>query len=282
MNYLSLKQLSLYPLTTRFEIKAVNINTGEIKVIKDIVYLEYSTKYLKYLMFLNTQGFNIYFFPARKGGGCADFLLDDLTPNGVKELFRDGLKPFYYLLTSPGNYQAILRFNASISDKAEYLAVNRRLVEKYNADRGSVGAEHFFRLAGFTNRKEKYLKDGQYPFVKLFVFGNIIDKNLLPLELLKVTPTAPRQLRWQGKKENNGGCDNYISAIYRAGGISDISRLDWKAARITLQKGFSESEIAAAIRRYSPNLEVRKADHVEDYILRTIRNSVLSSSNINN
>ena len=282
MNYLSLKQLSLYPLTTRFEIKAVNINTGEIKVIKDIVYLEYSTKYLKYLKYLNLTGYNIYFFPARKGGGCADFLLDDLTPNGVKELFRDGLKPFYYLLTSPGNYQAILRFNASISDKAEYLAVNRRLVEKYNADRGSVGTEHFFRLAGFTNRKEKCLKDGQYPFVKLFVFSNIIDKNLLPLELPKVTPTAPRQLRWQGKKENNGGCDNYISAIYRAGGISDISRLDWKAARIALRKGFSESEIAAAIRRYSPNLEVRKAAHVEDYILRTIRNSILSSNNINN
>ncbi len=277
MNHLSLKQLSLYHLTTLFEIKAVNLNSGEIKVIKDIVYLEYSTKYLKYLMFLNTKGFNIYFFPARKGGGCVDFLLDDLTEVGIDGLFRDGLKPLYYLETSPGNCQAILRFNASISDKVEYLAVNRHLVEKYNADPNSIGTEHFFRLSGFTNRKAKYLKNSLYPFIKLFVFGNTLDESLLPkVKSSKKTPTAPRQLRWQGKKEKNGRCDNFISAIYRAGGISDISRLDWKVVRIALQKGFSEIEIAAAIRKYSPNLEARKAGHVEDYLLRTIRNAALN------
>ena len=283
MEHQSLRQLSLYPLTQHFEIRCVNLFTKEIKPIRDIVYFEYLTKYLRYLKYLNKQGYNVYFFPMPlAAGGCVDFLLDDLSPVGVRELFQAGFTPFYYLETSPRNFQAILRFNTSISDKEEYLAVNRYLVKKYDADSGSLGTEHFFRIAGFTNRKERYIKDGQYPFVKLFISGNVIDKNLLPLELNKLTPTAPRP-HGQGKKEAFGscGCDNYVAAIYRNGGISDISKLDWKVARVAVQKGFLENEIAVAIRKYSPDLESRKAGHVEDYITRTVRKAALSLNNTN-
>ena len=166
MEHLSLKQLSLYPITTHFSIKAVNFATGEIKIIKDIVYYQYSTKYLSYLKHLNCQGFNVFFFPARKGGVRVDFLLDDLSKQTIDQLINDNLKPLYYLETSPSNFQAILRFDVNIQDKDEYLEINRILVKTYGADVGSIGTEHFFRLTGYTNRKEKYKdKNGQYPLV---------------------------------------------------------------------------------------------------------------------
>ncbi len=280
MNHPSLKQLSLYPLTTHFQVKAIRLDTGEIKVMRDIVYFEYATKYIKYLKFLNTQGFNIYFFPMPlAAGGRVDFLLDDLSHEKIKKLSQDGLKPLYYLETSPLNFQTVLRFNTIISNKEEYLAVNRYLVEKYDADFGSVGTEHFFRIAGFSNRKEKYVKSGKYPFVKLFNSGNIIDKNLLP-ELPKLTPTAPRPGgRGENKTIKSSDCDKYVAAIYRNGDISDISRLDWKVMRMALQKGFIENEIAEAIRRHSPNLDSRKSGHIDDYIERTIRKAALSLNN---
>ena len=293
MEHLSLKQLSLYPITTHFIVKAINLETGEIKVIKDIVYFEYSTKYLAYLKHLNCAGFNVFFFPAGAGGGRVDFLLDDVKKQDIDKLIADGLKPLYILETSPENWQAILRFDVNIQDKDEYLEINRYFVKKYNADAGSIGTEHFFRLAGYTNRKEKYCRNGQYPFVKLTVSGGALDKSLLPAltnKILKEYPTAPdpaglgkkRQQQKNipqppalpgGEKKDNNSCDKYILGIYTSGGLADISLLDWKVARIGLSRGFSESEIAASMRKYSPDIENRKKGHIEDYISRTIRNA---------
>ena len=73
MEHLSLKQLSLYPITTHFFVKAINLETDEIKVKKDIVYFEYSTKYLAYLKHLNCAGFNVFFFPRPAAGGACRF-----------------------------------------------------------------------------------------------------------------------------------------------------------------------------------------------------------------
>ena len=279
MEHYSLKQLSLYPLTTQFTLKAINFTSGEIKVFKDtVVYFEYATKYLKYLQHLNTQGFNVFFLPALVLGGCVDFFLDDISKNGIQILYSDGLKPLYYLETSPGNFQVILRFTTPILDNAEYLGINRYFVEKYVCNKNSVGRDHFFRLAGFTNRKEKYRnKDtGYFPFVRLTVGGAVLDKSLLPP--VAIAPVARPQR--QGRREGGGGnCDHYVRVIYLSGGESDISKLDFKVARVASKKGFTENEIAGAIRRYSPNLEARKAGHVEDYILRTIRKAALSLNN---
>ena len=285
MEHLSLKQLSLYPITTHFIVKAVNLETGEIKVIKDIVYFEYSTKYLAYLKHLNCAGFNVFFFPRPAEGGRVDFLLDDLKKESIDELIKDGLKPLYILETSPANFQVILRFNTTIEDKDEYLEINRYFVKKYNADAGSIGTEHFFRLAGYTNRKEKYCRNGQYPFVRLTAATDepvVLDKSLLPILPRKskipkkdnINTTAPLPPMAAGEKKDNNSCDKYISATYNnfsKGG--DISLVDWKVTRLALAAGFSQDEIAAAIRKYSPNIETRKSGHIQDYILRTIRNA---------
>ena len=44
----------------------------------------------------------------------------------------------------------------------------RKLAEEFGGDRGAADWRHFGRLAGFTNRKEKYMNEGGlFPFVRL-------------------------------------------------------------------------------------------------------------------
>ncbi len=203
-------------------------------------------------------------------------MLDDITRDGIDKLIQDNLKPLYFLETSPSNFQVILRFNAKI-DKDEYLQINRYLVKKYAADPASVGTEHPFRLAGFTNRKEKYCKNGKYPYVRLTATDEppVLDKSLLPAISLKTTPTAPPPAA-QSRGKKGISCDNYIADIYNnAVGIGDISLLDWKVCRMALSKGFSTDEIAASIRKYSPLIENRKRGHIDDYLDRTIKNACM-------
>src|SRR5206468_848786 len=47
-------------------------------------------------------------------------------------------------------------------------AVAKSLAQKFHGDLGSADWRHFGRLAGFTNRKEKYRQpDGDFPYVRL-------------------------------------------------------------------------------------------------------------------
>jgi hypothetical protein len=276
MEHLSLKQLKLYPANSLFFVKAID-KSGKVKPMKDLTYDGYE-KYLQYLQHLNVNGFNIYFLPP-KGGGCGfiDFLLDDLKIDGIQKLTADGLNPFYHLETSPKNFQVILRFNAVLENKEEYLAINRFFVKKYNADLGSIGTEHFFRLAGFTNQKEKYYRNGLYPFVKFYAYaaGNILSADLLPKSFFSTLPNAGRSCGFAIKNNgNNGNCEAYIASIYYSNSnFTDVSRLDFKAACFGLEKGFSEDEVSAAILKYSPNIEIRKAGHISDYLARTVENA---------
>lgn len=277
MEHLSLKQLKLYNPDVIFTVRCVNLNNGKVRSFKDIN-LDMYVKYLKYLQHLNIDGYNIYFFPRAKRG-AVDFLLDDVSLVIIKQLESDNLKPFYFLETSKSNYQIILRFDTQISNKEQYLEINKYLVGKYHADPGSTGTEHYFRLAGFTNRKEKYMKNGIYPFVKLYAVKNIIDERLLPkINIIsqenknKETTTALPCV--QGKNNN---CFNYIRTIYLNNNknISDLSRLDFKVSIYALQKHFDESEIKNAIKILSPDLKIRHAgdSRLENYLNTTLMNA---------
>lgn len=296
MEHSSLKQLSLYPTAQHFEVRAIDLMEGRPpKVLREISFLEYFQKYLKYLKYLNREGYNVYFFPHCPSGGGAysDFLLDDVKADTLESLRNDGLDPLYYLETSPHNFQTILRFSENITDKAHYLEINRFLVNKYGADKGSVGTEHFFRLSGFTNRKEKYLQsDGQYPYVRLTVLGKTIGADKLPRSLgssglapgkrgqdlpapsarVESThrPPFPESGEKKGKYKGLPNCNKYVAAIYRNSKITDLSRLDFKVAIYALKKGFPEDEIIEAMLIGSPDIESRKNNHMDDYLTRTI------------
>ena len=74
--------------------------------------------------------------------------------------------------TSPGNYQVWLKHSERLNKEVSTAAA-RALAEKFGGDRGAADWRHFGRLAGFTNRKAKYLdaSTGLYPFVRLIEAG---------------------------------------------------------------------------------------------------------------
>ena len=83
-----------------------------------------------------------------------------------------GFNPAVIVETSPGNYQAWLKHSKRLSKEVSTAAA-RALAEKFGGDHGAADWRHFGRLAGFTNRKVKYLdaSTGLYPFVRLIEAG---------------------------------------------------------------------------------------------------------------
>jgi hypothetical protein len=113
----------------------------------------------------NSDGRNIYIRP--KGEHHLS-LIDDLTTDAVSAMKSAGFAPAVIVETSPGNFQAWLKHAEQLSKEVS-TASARALAEKFGGDRGAADWRHFGRLAGFTNRKAKYLDTsaGLYPFVRL-------------------------------------------------------------------------------------------------------------------
>ena len=285
MIHKSIEQLKLYPPGTHFNIKAKNFDDGKVKILKDIPLPEYE-KSLKYLKYLNAQGYNVFLSPC-VAGGVTDVLLDDINLQTLARLQNDGFEPHYYLETSPGNYQAIIKLSDTLIDKNIQKFISIQLANICSADINSTDPGHFFRLAGFTNRKEKYRTSaGLYPFVKLYpgilkpcakgkdYIDNILEgikAGLIELPERNIT-TPPLQAGDKGATADN--CYSYIKKVYESNqNIKDLSALDFKACRYAALKGFDLNDIKEAIRRLSPDIENRKRGHIDDYLNRTIKNA---------
>lgn len=79
----------------------------------------------------------------------------------------EGYTPALVVETSPGNFQAWLNHGQILPQRLSTLAA-RALAEKFGGDKGAADWRHFGRLAGFTNRKEKYRSpNGNYPYVRV-------------------------------------------------------------------------------------------------------------------
>ena len=122
-------------------------------------------KSVPWLRHQNSEGRNIYIRP--KGEHDLS-MIDDLTKDAVSAMKQAGFNPAVVVETSPGNYQAWLKHPERLSKEVSTAAA-RALAEKFGGDRGAADWRHFGRLAGFTNRKAKYLDAGTglYPFVRL-------------------------------------------------------------------------------------------------------------------
>src|SRR5438876_9587476 len=80
---------------------------------------------------------------------------------------RDGFGPAVLVETSPGNFQAWINHGKQL-ERSLSTAVAKSLAATFPGDLGSADWRHFGRLAGFTNRKEKYRHpNGHFPYVLL-------------------------------------------------------------------------------------------------------------------
>jgi len=120
-------------------------------------------KSLGFLKAQNLKGAHIYIRPA---GHHAYSLVDDVSLAKIAAMKAAGLGPALVVESSPNNYQAWIAHGQTL-DPATSTAVAKELARRFEGDPSSADWRHFGRLAGFTNRKPKYEKEGRFPFVKV-------------------------------------------------------------------------------------------------------------------
>jgi hypothetical protein len=247
--------------------------------------LEQSIAWLKRM---NARGNDIYVRPAGQQHGLV--LLDDLKADAIARLQVDGFAPAAIIETSPGNYQAWVKLtDKTLSNEARRLAA-RDLVKSYGGDLNSADGQHYGRLAGFTNQKPQHARAGRQPYVLAHDCpGQVATAAPAYLERIdraldKAAAQQERQQRLKALQEPQtvywarNPLDEYKQhaqrLLARFGDSADLSRMDWMIAQDMAKSGrFAVEDIERSIRECSPNVESRKAGHIEDYAQRTAINA---------
>ena len=225
----------------------------------------------------NRDGRNIY---VRPKGEHNLSLVDDLSADKIGAMKVAGFPPALVVQTSPGNYQAWVKHPALLSKEVSTAAA-RKLAEQFGGDLGAADWRHFGRLAGFTNRKEKYRSDdGLYPFVLLsehsgshYVEGtrfiseirSCIDAEQAAKQArsdrAQVRPVEPRSL----KQIESFRCDSRY--------CGDGTRIDLAYSIYALSHGLDEAVVNAALR--SRDLSHKGTERRQDeYVERTIHKAL--------
>jgi hypothetical protein len=236
-------------------------------------------KSVSWLRRQNCEGRNIYIRPR----GEHDLsMVDDLTIHAVAAMKEAGYTPAVVVETSPGNYQAWLK-HANRPNKEVSTAAARALAEKFGGDRGAADWRHFGRLAGFTNRKAKYLdaSSGLYPFVRLIEAGGEVypeaDRFLTGVKNEVERQRANRERLRNGiaymapvRSEDLKSIEAF-RADARYGG--DGTRIDLAYAVYAFSRGATAAEVEAAIR--SRDLSHKGNERRQhDYVERTMKKAL--------
>ena len=267
----------------RFEVGIRESKTGQMMNREwSRAEVEQSTAWLKRM---NAKGNDVYIRPA---GDHGLLLVDDLTADKILSMQKDGFQSAAQIETSPGNYQVWVK----LSDKplsAEVRALAAQgLAKRYGGDMNSADSRHYGRLAGFTNQKPKHARDGRQPYVLAHECPGKV-ATAAPAYLERIGQGLDREEAQKERQTRLEALEGYKSPGYgwtsdpgheyrkqarrlmqRYGKEADFSRLDWMIATDMAKGGrFSVEGIATAIGQHSPQVESRKAGHVEDYAKRT-------------
>ena len=231
---------------------------------------------IPWLRHQNRDGRNIYIRP--KGEHNLS-LVDDLSADKVQTMKAAGFTPAVVVQTSPGNFQAWVKHPEPLNKELSTAAA-RTLAETFGGDRGAADWRHFGRLAGFTNRKDKYRSEtGFYPFVLLtehsgFAYAEGIKFTTEVRQRVEAeeeekqararrapTSVEPRPLKPIAVFRNDS----------RYGG--DGTRIDLAYAIYAFSHGLDESAVSAALR--SRDLSHKGPERRQDeYIERTIQKAI--------
>lgn len=247
-------------------------------------------KNVAWLKRMNAKGNDIYVKPAGEHGLV---LVDDLTPEALARLKSQGFNPALVTETSSENLQAWLKLSRDAVDPALRKVVAQTVAREFGGDPNSTDAQHYGRLAGFTNQKpNRVLENGRHPFVLLWEWsGQVMAKAQTLLEkadrFLDQQETRREQKRrleaiyTEGAKmASPWGLKTALEPVaeYRRQALllvqqypqPDWSRVDWMIATAMAGSGqYDVRDIERAILGGSPHLQTRKAGHLEDYAHRT-------------
>jgi hypothetical protein len=256
-----------------FEIGLFDPNAAEGAMLARLWNLDTLLRSVSWLRLKNAEGRHIYIRPA---GEHSLSLIDDASIQVVERLKSEGFAPAVVLETSPGNFQAWLRHGQILSKHLSTLAA-RLLASRFGGDLASADWRHYGRLAGFTNRKDKYRKtDGTFPYVRLHEATGVVYskavaflaevKGKYEAERSKVAAPASLQCRRLRRSNLKSIEDFRARAIY--GG--DQTRVDLAYAVYALARGVPENEArnAVALRDLTHKGNAKRQ---QEYVDRTIK-----------
>ena len=227
----------------------------------------------------NREGRNIY---VRPKGEHDLSLVDDLTREAVAAMKRDGFKPALVVETSPDNYQVWLKHPERLSMDLSTTAA-RKLAEKFGGDRGAADWRHFGRLAGFTNRKQRYqdIITGLFPFVRVIEANGAtypggerfiievkqaLQEQIEQRERLRQRTAAKQSHEFSKRKSIDAfRCDPRYNG--------DGNRIDLAYAIYAFSHEATEAEVSAAIRSRDLSHKGNEKRQAE-YVGRTIKKAV--------
>lgn len=230
---------------------------------------------VSWLRLQNLHGRNIYIRPK---GEHPLSLLDDLTGEAIDEMKSEGFNPAVIVETSRGNFQAWVNHGEILSKELSTRAA-QRLSQKFRGDPSSADWRHFGRLAGFTNRKNKYLRDdGLSPFVKLIeVTGQVYPQASVFLSELREACELARRTASQRQFLPPAAVPGPLRTITdfrnKSAYQGDGNRIDLAYAIYALSHAVDESHVRASV-------ESRDLSHKgnpkrqADYVDRTIQKAL--------
>lgn len=244
---------------------------------------------LNYLKMENARGSHLYIRPAPHENGDSQglILIDDLDPVMVEELTDKGLQPSLVVETSHKNCQAWVRISDRVN-RSEATHLAKLLAKEAGGDPGSASYQHYGRLAGFTNRKEKYqdIYTGRYPWVMVreakpqtaSKAEEFLQRARQAVEIEKAQQEEAKRKRSELLKNDATGneLERAVKAFESIGasvekkyGIKDPSSRDWVVIKRMAKRGYSVEALEYALYS-SDGLEERKRGHVDDYVRRTV------------
>src|SRR6266853_5849773 len=228
---------------------------------------------ISWLRLKNGRGRNIYIRPS---GEHRLSLIDDIGWRAVGRLKEEGFEPAAIVETSPGNFQVWLNHGVVLSKDLSTIAA-RLLARRFLGDPASADWRHYGRLAGFTNRKEKYRKEnGLYPFVLLHEASGRAYRRAS--EFLGEVEKIFRESQSNGRPFNSpsrvGQTHSSLKTLddFRRRPIygGDQNRSDLAYAVYALARGIPENEVRGEIAaRYLQHKG--EAQRQQDYLDRTVQ-----------
>jgi len=228
---------------------------------------------VSWLRLKNLEGRNIYIRPS---GEHALSLIDDATPQAIELMKSEGFGPAVVLETSPRNYQVWLCHGKILPKHLSTFAA-RLLASRFGGDPASADWRHYGRLAGFTNRKDKYRrKDGTFPYVRLHDATGAVYSKAVPFltqvralyESEQSKPPPPVSFWRQSLCRSN--LKSIVDFRAKPNYAGDHTRTDLAYAVYALAHGIAECEVRAAVA--SRDLTHKgNMKRQEEYIDRTIR-----------
>lgn len=240
---------------------------------------------------MNAQGNDIYIKPA---GEHSLVLVDDLPPAAIDRLKEKGFNPAIVTETSPGNLQAWLKLSPDPIEARIRRVIARGFAKDFGGDPNSADAQHYGRLAGFTNQKpNRLLETGMHPYVLLREWsGQVMVKAYTLLAQAdrfldqqavqqaqkdRVTAIHTEGVRYAAPRGRHMALEPVTEyrrqaqvLATRYGPHPDWSKVDWMIAQSMVASGqYDAEEVARAILGGSPNIRTRKPGHLEDYAYRT-------------